>query len=40
VASVQNRYCLINRAVDNALDETCHRLNVACWPIRRWASAC
>lgn len=28
VASVQNCYCLINRSVDNALDESCHRLNV------------
>ena len=28
VASVQNAYCLINRSVDNALDESCHRLNV------------
>ncbi|MDR2127605.1 MAG: aldo/keto reductase [Burkholderiaceae bacterium] len=29
VASVQNPYCLINRAWDNAMDESCHRLNVA-----------
>ena len=29
VASVQNPYCLINRSYDNALDETCHRLNVS-----------
>ena len=28
VATVQNPYCLINRSYDNALDETCHRLNV------------
>ena len=28
VVSVQNAYCLINRSVDNALDESCHRLNV------------
>lgn len=28
VASVQNPYCLINRSVDNALDESLHRLNV------------
>jgi len=29
VLTVQNPYCLINRSWDNALDETCHRLNVA-----------
>jgi aryl-alcohol dehydrogenase-like predicted oxidoreductase len=29
VATVQNPYCLINRSWDNALDETCHRLNVS-----------
>jgi aryl-alcohol dehydrogenase-like predicted oxidoreductase len=29
VATVQNPYCLINRSLDNALDETCHRLNVS-----------
>ena len=29
VASVQNAYCLINRTVDNALDETLHRLGVS-----------
>ena len=29
VASVQNPYCLTNRTFDNALDETCHRLNVS-----------
>lgn len=28
VASVQNPYGLLNRAVDNGLDETCHRLGV------------
>ena len=28
VASVQNPYCLINRSWENALDETCHRLEV------------
>lgn len=28
VASVQNPYCLINRSYENALDETCHRLDV------------
>ena len=28
VASVQNPYCLLNRSVDNALDESLHRLNV------------
>jgi aryl-alcohol dehydrogenase-like predicted oxidoreductase len=29
VASVQNPYGLTNRTYDNALDETCHRLNVS-----------
>lgn len=29
VVSVQNPYCLTNRTFDNALDETCHRLNVS-----------
>ena len=28
IASTQNPYCLISRAYDNGLDETCHRLNV------------
>ena len=28
VASIQNVYCLVNRTFENALDETCHRLNV------------
>jgi aryl-alcohol dehydrogenase-like predicted oxidoreductase len=28
-ATVQNPYCLINRTVDNGLDETMHRLNVS-----------
>ena len=28
VASVQNPYCLVNRVVDNALDETLHQLDV------------
>ncbi len=28
VASVQNPYCLINRSWENALDESCHRLDV------------
>ncbi|MDO5625839.1 MAG: aldo/keto reductase [Pseudomonadota bacterium] len=28
VATTQNVYCLISRVFDNALDETCHRLNV------------
>jgi aryl-alcohol dehydrogenase-like predicted oxidoreductase len=27
--TIQNPYCLINRAFENALDETCHRLNVS-----------
>ncbi|KAF1022036.1 MAG: Protein tas [Paracidovorax wautersii] len=29
VATVQNPYCLVNRSVDNALDETLHRLDVS-----------
>ncbi len=29
VASVQNAYCLVNRNVENALDETMHRLDVS-----------
>ncbi len=29
VASVQNTYCLLNRAVDNGLDESMHRLGVS-----------
>ena len=29
VATVQNPYCLINRTVENALDETLHRLKVS-----------
>ena len=29
VASTQNVYCLVSRAVDNALDETLHRLGVS-----------
>ncbi len=29
VATVQNPYCLINRAYENGLDETCHRLGVS-----------
>eukprot|EP01034_Spumella_vulgaris_P029368 gene29368-36411_t len=29
VAAVQNPYCLINRTWENAMDETCHRLNVS-----------
>lgn len=28
VVSVQNPYCLVNRSYENALDETCHRLDV------------
>lgn len=32
VATVQNAYCLINRAVDNGLDETLHRLGVSLIP--------
>ena len=29
VHTIQNPYCLVNRTVENALDETCHRLNVS-----------
>jgi len=29
VHSIQNPYCLVNRTYENALDETCHRLNVS-----------
>ncbi len=29
VATVQNPYCLVNRTVENGLDETLHRLNVS-----------
>ena len=29
VATVQNPYCLLNRTWENALDETCHRLEVS-----------
>jgi aryl-alcohol dehydrogenase-like predicted oxidoreductase len=29
VAAVQNPYCLINRTVENGLDETMHRLGVS-----------
>jgi aryl-alcohol dehydrogenase-like predicted oxidoreductase len=29
VVSIQNPYCLINRAYDNGTDETCHRLGVS-----------
>lgn len=29
IASVQNPYCLLNRTVENGLDETLHRLNVS-----------
>lgn len=29
VATLQNAYCLLNRSVENALDETLHRLNVS-----------
>jgi aryl-alcohol dehydrogenase-like predicted oxidoreductase len=29
VATVQNPYCLLNRTVENALDETMHRLGVS-----------
>ena len=32
IATVQNVYCLISRAVDNALDETLHRLEVSLIP--------
>ena len=29
VVSIQNPYCLVNRAYDNGTDETCHRLGVS-----------
>ncbi len=29
VASIQNPYCLLNRSYENALDETCHHLEVS-----------
>lgn len=29
IATVQNPYCLVNRTVDNALDESLYRLNVS-----------
>lgn len=29
VVSIQNPYCLVNRAYDNGTDETCHRLDVS-----------
>lgn len=29
IVSVQNPYCLINRSIENALDETLHRLNIS-----------
>jgi aryl-alcohol dehydrogenase-like predicted oxidoreductase len=29
IATVQNPYCLVNRSVENGLDETLHRLNVS-----------
>ena len=32
IATVQNPYCLINRTMDNGLDETLHRLNVSSIP--------
>ena len=32
VVTVQNAYCLINRVVDNGLDETLHRLGVSLIP--------
>lgn len=32
VATVQNAYCLINRSVENGLDETMHRLGVSLLP--------
>jgi len=32
VATVQNAYCLLNRTVENALDETLHRLDVSLLP--------
>lgn len=32
VATVQNAYCLLNRTIENGLDETMHRLNVSSIP--------
>ncbi|SFL90915.1 aldo/keto reductase [Variovorax sp. OV329] len=32
IATVQNPYCLLNRTLENGLDETMHRLNVASIP--------
>ncbi|MBS0340315.1 MAG: aldo/keto reductase [Proteobacteria bacterium] len=32
VATVQNAYCLVNRSLENGLDETMHRLNVSSIP--------
>jgi aryl-alcohol dehydrogenase-like predicted oxidoreductase len=32
IATVQNAYCLVSRALDNGLDETMHRLNVSLIP--------
>ncbi|MBS0450140.1 MAG: aldo/keto reductase [Proteobacteria bacterium] len=32
VATVQNAYCLVNRTIENGLDETMHRLNVSSIP--------
>ena len=32
VATVQNPYCLVNRTLENGLDETMHRLNVSSIP--------
>ena len=32
IATVQNAYCLINRSMDNGLDETLHRLGVSSIP--------
>lgn len=29
VATIQNPFCLLNRSYENALDETCHRLDVS-----------
>jgi aryl-alcohol dehydrogenase-like predicted oxidoreductase len=29
VHTIQNPYCLVNRSFENALDDTCHRLNVS-----------
>src|SRR5690606_22928819 len=29
VATIQNPYCLLNRSYENALDETCHHLDVS-----------